>query len=52
MTLLLGIRIPPHIVRDFVGHGALDVTMNIHAHAALAEKRSALDRLGSLLADG
>ena len=52
MTLLLGLGIPPHIVRDIVGHSALDVTMNIYAHADMTEKRAALDRLGSLLADG
>ncbi|WP_307790831.1 tyrosine-type recombinase/integrase [Streptomyces actuosus] len=51
VTLLLGIGVPPHIVRDIVGHSALDVTMNIYAHADMTEKRAALDRLGSLLAD-
>ncbi|MEU8467941.1 site-specific integrase [Streptomyces sp. NPDC029006] len=51
VTLLLGLCIPPHIVRDIVGHSALDVTMNIDTHADLTEKRAALDRLGSLLAD-
>ena len=50
VTLLLGLGIPPHIVRDIVGHSALDVTMNIYAHADMTEKRAALDRLGSLLA--
>lgn len=49
VTLLLGLGIPPHIVRDIVGHSALDVTMNIYAHADMTEKRAALDRLGSLL---
>ncbi|WP_249399941.1 site-specific integrase [Streptomyces argyrophylli] len=51
VTLLLGLGIPPHIGRDTVGHSALDVTMNIYAHADMTEKRAALDRLGSLLAD-
>ncbi|MFI6360645.1 tyrosine-type recombinase/integrase, partial [Streptomyces sp. NPDC050743] len=51
VTLLLGLGIPPYIVRDIVGHSALDVTMNIYAHADMTEKRAALDRLGSLLAD-
>lgn len=50
MTLLLGLGVPPHIVRDIVGHNALDVTMNIYAHADMMEKRAALDRLGSLMA--
>ncbi|WP_405465771.1 helix-turn-helix domain-containing protein [Streptomyces jietaisiensis] len=34
-----------------VGHSALDVAMNIYAHADMTEKRAALDRLGSLLDD-
>ncbi|MFF4791466.1 tyrosine-type recombinase/integrase [Streptomyces sp. NPDC001276] len=46
VTLLLGLGVPPHIVRDIVGHGALDVTMNIYAHVDMTEKRAALDRLG------
>jgi integrase len=51
VTLLLGLGIPPHIVRDIVGHSALDVTMNIYAHADMTEKRAALDKLGDLLSD-
>lgn len=51
MTLPLGLGIPPHIVRYIVGHSALDVTTNIYAHADLTEKRAALDKLGTLLAD-
>ena len=47
VTLLLGLGIPPHIV----GHSALDVTMNIYAHADMTEKRAALDKLGDLLSD-
>ncbi|MEU6519360.1 tyrosine-type recombinase/integrase [Streptomyces sp. NPDC046978] len=49
VTLLLGLGVPPHVVRDIVGHSALEVTMNIYAHADLTEKRAALDRLGTLL---
>ena len=49
--LLLGLGIPPHIVRDIAGHSALDVTMNIYAHAEMTEKRAAPDRLGTLLDD-
>jgi integrase len=51
VTLLLGLGIPPHIVRDIVGHSALDVTMNIYAHADMTEKRAALDKLGDLLSE-
>ncbi|MFG2305481.1 hypothetical protein [Actinacidiphila glaucinigra] len=50
VTLLLGVGVPPHIVRDIVGHSALDVTMNIYAQADMTEKRAALDKLGTLLA--
>ncbi|MEV3971238.1 tyrosine-type recombinase/integrase [Streptomyces sp. NPDC050698] len=49
VTLLLGLGIPPHIVRDIVGHSTLNVTMNIYAHADMTEKRAALDKLGDLL---
>ncbi|GGS45899.1 tyrosine-type recombinase/integrase [Streptomyces cinerochromogenes] len=51
VTLLLGLGSPPHLVRDIVGHSALDVTMNIYAHADMTEKRAALGRLGDLLAE-
>jgi hypothetical protein len=29
-----------------VGHSAIDVTMTIHVHASLDEKRTAMRRLG------
>ncbi|MGW2447623.1 tyrosine-type recombinase/integrase [Streptomyces sp. NPDC001675] len=51
VTLLLGLGVPPHVVRDIVGHSALDVAMNIYARTDMTEKRSALDHLGNLLAD-
>ena len=51
VTLLLGLGIPPHLVRNVVGHSAMDVTMNIYAHADMTEKRAAPDQLGSLPAD-
>ncbi|MGW2702717.1 hypothetical protein [Streptomyces sp. NPDC001340] len=41
----------PHVARDIVGHSALDVTMNIYAHADMTEKRAALHQVGSLRAD-
>ncbi|MFF4651383.1 tyrosine-type recombinase/integrase [Streptomyces sp. NPDC001380] len=49
VTLLLGLGAPPHVVRDIVGHSALDVTMNICAHVGLSEERAAPDRLVGLL---
>jgi integrase len=45
VTLLLDLGVPPHIVRDIVGHSAIDVTMTIYAHASLEEKRNALRKL-------
>jgi integrase len=35
---------------DIVGHSALDVTMNIYAHASLDEKRTAMEKLAERLA--
>ena len=50
VSLLLEAGVPPHVVREIVGHSAIDVTMTIYAHASLDEKRRALDRLGDQLA--
>ena len=41
---------PPHVVREIVGHSAIDVTMTIYAHASLEEKRTAMRLLGEKLA--
>ncbi|MFF5262053.1 tyrosine-type recombinase/integrase [Actinomadura viridis] len=49
VSLLLALGIPPHIVRDIVGHSDIEVTMTIYAHAALDEKRAALGKLGDAL---
>jgi integrase len=49
VTLLLEAGVPPHVVREIVGHSAIDVTMTIYAHASLDEKRRALERLGDQL---
>lgn len=49
VTLLLDVNTPPHIVRDIVGHSAIEVTMTIYAHASLDEKRAALKKLGEHL---
>jgi integrase len=49
VTLLLRLGIPPHIVRDIVGHSAIDVTMTIYAHVSLDDKREALRRLSDEL---
>ena len=50
VSLLLAEGAPPHVVQQIVGHSAIDVTMTIYAHASLAEKRTALQRLGERLA--
>jgi integrase len=49
VTLLLDLGTPPHVVREIVGHSAIEVTMTIYAHASLEEKRKALGKLGEVL---
>ena len=49
MTLLLELGVPPHVVRDIVGHSDIEVTMTIYAHVSLEEKRKALGKLGDAL---
>src|SRR3569833_565892 len=45
-VLLLDLGVPPHIVRDIVGHSDIEVTMTIYAHAALDEKQRAAEARG------
>ncbi|MBE3010871.1 site-specific integrase [Microbispora sp. NEAU-D428] len=49
VSLLLDLGVPPHVVREIVGHSDIEVTMTIYAHASLDEKRKALGKLGSAL---
>jgi integrase len=49
VTLLLDLNVPPHIVRDIVGHSDIEVTMTIYAHVSLDDKREALRKLGEAL---
>lgn len=49
VSLLLDLKVPPHIVREIVGHSDIEVTMTIYAHASLDEKRAALRKLGDAL---
>jgi hypothetical protein len=42
VSLLLGLKVPPHSVQAIVGHANLDVTMTIYAHTSLEEKLEAL----------
>jgi Phage integrase family len=48
VSLLLDLKVPPHIVREIVGHSDIEVTMTIYAHASLDEKRAALRKLGGI----
>ena len=45
----LDLGTPPHVVREIVGHSAIEVTMTIYAHVSLDEKRKALRKLGEAL---
>ncbi|WP_405142452.1 site-specific integrase [Sphaerisporangium sp. NBC_01403] len=38
VSLLLDLGVPPHVVREIVGHSAIEVTMDVYAHASLEEK--------------
>ncbi|GLZ08865.1 site-specific integrase [Actinomadura sp. NBRC 104412] len=49
VSLLLALGVPPHVVREIVGHSDIEVTMTIYAHAALGEKLAALRMLGDAL---
>jgi integrase len=49
VTLLLDLGTPPHVVREIVGHSAIEVTMTIYAHVSLEEKHKALGKLGEAL---
>lgn len=41
--------VPPHIVREIVGHSDIEVTMTIYVHVSLDDKREALRKLGDAL---
>jgi integrase len=49
VSLLLDLGVPPHVVREIVGHSDIEVTMTIYGHAALDEKRKALRKPGEAL---
>ncbi|HET6295679.1 MAG TPA: tyrosine-type recombinase/integrase [Kribbella sp.] len=50
VTLLLRLKVPPHIVQTIVGHADVQVTMAINAHASLEDQRKALDQLAEAVA--
>ena len=43
MLLTLGVNL--RVVMEIVGHAALEMTMNVCAHVAVGEQRSASDKL-------
>ena len=49
VSLLLDLGVPPHVVREIVGHADIGVTMQIYAHASLDERRRAMDALDGRL---
>jgi integrase len=49
VTLLLDLGVPPHVVREIVGHPDIEVTMTIYAHVSLDEKLKALGKPGDAL---
>ena len=49
VSLLLDSGVPPHVVRDIVGHSDIEVTMTIYEHAAIDEKRRAPGKPGEAL---
>ena len=49
VTLLLDHGAPPHVVREIVAHSDIEVTMTIHAHVSLEEKRKAPGKIGEVL---
>lgn len=49
VTLLLDLKVPPHVVRQIAGHSDIGVTMKVYAHASLDEQRKALGSLGDQL---
>ncbi|MBW0103657.1 tyrosine-type recombinase/integrase [Pseudonocardia sp. KRD291] len=49
VSLLLALGVPPHVVREIVGHSDVKVTMMVYAHGNLDEKAAALIQLGGAL---
>jgi integrase len=51
VSVLLGFGVPPRTVMEIAGQSALEMTMNVHAHVTLDEKRKALEKLGDLFVE-
>jgi integrase len=41
VTLLLDLGVPPRVIREIVGHSAIEGTMTIYAHGSLADPKIA-----------
>lgn len=48
VSMLLTLGVNPRVVMEIVGHVALEMTMDVYAHVAVDEQRSALDKLDGL----
>lgn len=50
VSLLLALGVPPHVVREIVGHSDIKVTTTGYAHGRLDEKAAALEQLSTAVA--
>ena len=49
VSLLLALGVHPRVVMEIVGHGAIEMTMNIYGHVNLDVQRAALTQLNDEL---
>lgn len=49
VTLLLVLGVAPHIVQALARHSGMEITMQVYAHANMAEMRKAMKQLGKAL---
>ncbi|MEV1294340.1 tyrosine-type recombinase/integrase [Pseudonocardia sp. NPDC049635] len=52
VSLLLALGVPPHVVREIVGHSDVKVTMTVYAHGNVDEKAAALSQLSTAVTGG
>lgn len=52
VSLLLALGVPPHVIREIVGHSDVKVTLTIYAHGNLDEKAAALSQLSTAVTGG
>ena len=48
-TLLLGAGVPPHIVKDRLGHSSIDITVDLYGHAMPDQQQAAAEKVGEIL---